>query len=122
MTVDGRGMQFVADCMWCTPLGMYINGQAKAAFAQTTEWVKIRGDQLAARDGRYHVRVTADLWEAHFFDYLSLIVVDHPADTDIWADERFALTPTTPTLHVTAPPRPVARARDDEGRDVTEVV
>jgi hypothetical protein len=121
-TDDGRGMQFVTDFMWSTPLGMYVNGHAGAGFAQTEEWVKIRGDQLVPRDGRYHVRATADLWETHFFDHLSLIVVDHPADTDIWADERFALAPTAPSLHVTAPPRPVARAWDDQGRDVTEVV
>jgi cytochrome c-type biogenesis protein CcmH/NrfG len=122
-TWDGRGMCFVADFMWGTPLGMYINAQATGGLTQQTEeWVKIRGDQLAPRDGRYNVRVTADLWETHFFDHLSLIVVDHPADTEVFADERFALTPQKPSLHVTGPPRPVARARDDLGQDVTETV
>ncbi len=121
-TWDGRGMQFVADFMWGTPLGMYVNAQAPGGFLQTEERVKIRGDQLVPRDGRYDVRVTADLWETHFFDHLALIVVDHPDDTDIFVDERFALGPTTPAVHVTAPPRPVARARDDQGQDVTEVV
>ena len=121
-TDDGHGMCFVADFMWNTPLGMYINGQAKADFAQTEEWVKIRGDQLVPRDGLYHVRATADLWETHFFDRLALIVVDHPADTDIWADERFALGPSQPKLYVTQPPRPVAHAEDDRGEDVTEIV
>jgi tetratricopeptide (TPR) repeat protein len=121
-TWDGRGMQFVADFMWGTPLGMYVNAQAKGGFAQTEEWVKIRGDQLVPRDGRYDVRVTADLWETHFFDYLSLIVVDHPDGTEVFADERFALAPEKPGLHVTGPPRPVARAWDDGGQDVTDVV
>ncbi|HEX5268961.1 MAG TPA: VCBS repeat-containing protein [Gemmataceae bacterium] len=121
-TWDGGTMQFVTDFMWSTPLGMYINAQANGGFAQTEEWVKIRGDQLVSRDGRYEVRVTADLWEAHFFDRLALIVVDHPADTEVFADERFALVPQKPALHVTAPPRPVARALDDHGNDVTEIV
>jgi tetratricopeptide (TPR) repeat protein len=121
-TWGGRVMQFVADFMWGTPLGMYVNAQAKGGFAQTEEWVKIRGDQLVPRDGRYDVRVTADLWETHFFDHLSLIVVDHPEGTEVFADERFALAALKPSLHVTAPPRPVARARDDRGEDVTEIV
>ncbi len=47
----------------------------------TEDWVKIRGDQLAARDGAYDLRITAELWETHFFDLVSLLVVDHPADT-----------------------------------------
>jgi tetratricopeptide (TPR) repeat protein len=121
-TWDGKGMQFVADFMWGTPLGMYVNAQAKGGFAQTEEWVKVRGDQLVPRDGLYDVRVTADLWETHFFDHLSLIVVDHPEGTEVFADERFALAPQKPALHVTTPPRPVAHARDDRGRDVTEIV
>src|SRR5207245_11733213 len=64
-TYDGRGMQFVTDFMWSTPLGMYINAQAKGGFLQTTEWVKIRNDQLVPRDGFYDLRVTGNLWEAH---------------------------------------------------------
>jgi tetratricopeptide (TPR) repeat protein len=121
-TDDGHDMQFVADFMWGTPLGMYINAQAKGGFAQTEERVKIRGDQLVPRDGSYDVRVTADLWETHFFDHLSLIVVDHPADTEVFVDERFSIKPSPPAVHVTAPPRPIARALDDRGQDVTDIV
>ena len=29
-------------------------------------------------DGVYDVRITAELWETHFFDHVSLLVVDHP--------------------------------------------
>ena len=53
-----------------------------------------RGDQLAPRDGDYDVRITAELWETHFFDHVSLMVVDHPADTEVFVDERFS--PSTP--------------------------
>jgi len=121
-TYDGRGMQFVTDFMWSTPLGMYINAQAKGGFLQTTEWVKIRNDQLVPRDGFYDLRVTGNLWEAHYYDHMALMVVDHPADTEIYADERYFLTPTKPQLFVTEPPRPIARAWDDNGQDVTETI
>jgi hypothetical protein len=121
-TWDGHAMQFVADFMWGTPLGMYVNAQAKGGFLQTEERVKIRGDQLVPRDGRYEIRVTADLWETHFFDHLSLIVMDHPGDTDVFVDERFALAPEKPEVRVMTSPRPVARALDDCGSDVTDIV
>ncbi len=119
---DGSGVHFVTDFMWSTPLGMYINAQDKGGFLQTTDWVKVRGDQLAARDGHYDLRVLADLWETHYYDHMALIVVDHPPGTEIYTDERFFLTPTKPEVFVTEPPRPVALARDDNGTDVTDVV
>ncbi len=84
--------------------------------------MKIRGDQLRPRDGFYDVRITADLWETHFFDHVHLAVVDHPADAEMWVDERFFLTPTAPRLYWTKPARPIARAVDDNGDDVTDVV
>ena len=115
-------MQFVTDILWSSPLGLYINAQDRGGIAQTTDWVKVRGDQLKPRDGLYDVRITADLWETHYFDHVHLTVVDHPADTEMYVDERFFLTPTTPQLYLTKPPRPVARAVDDNGDDVTDVV
>ena len=105
-----------------TPLGMYANDQNLGDFPQTTEWLKIRGEHLVPRDGCYDVRVHANLWETDYFDQLALIVVDHPAGTEIHVDERFFLAPTPPQLHVTTPARPVARAWDHHGQDVTELV
>jgi hypothetical protein len=50
-TWNGERFVFVADFMWSTPLGMYINSQNNGRLGRTTEWVKVRGDQLAPRDG-----------------------------------------------------------------------
>jgi tetratricopeptide (TPR) repeat protein len=119
---DGRTMEFVTDFMWNTPLGMFINAQDTGGIVQTEEWVKIRGDQLEAHDGFYGLRVTANLWEAHYYDYMTLMVVDHPPDTEIFTDERFFFKPTTPKVYVTGPLHPIAQARDDLGNDVTEIV
>jgi hypothetical protein len=119
---DGSGVHFVTDFMWSTPLGMYINAQDKGGFLQTTDWVKVRGDQLVPRHGYYDLRVTAELWETHYYDYMALIVVDHPPGTEVYVDERFAVAPMEPKVYVTVPPHPVARAWDDNGRDVTDLV
>ena len=75
---NGHAMSFVTDLLWRSPLGLRINAQATADVLMTEDWVKVRGDQLAPRDGAYDLRVTAELWETHFFDLVSLLVVDHP--------------------------------------------
>lgn len=121
-TWDGKRFVFVTDFMWSTPLGMYINAQDKGGILQTKEWVRVRGDQLVPRNGQYEVRVNANLWETHYFDHLALHAVDHPVGTELFVDERFALEPSQPALHLTDPTRPVARARDHFGQDVTDVV
>ena len=49
---DGTGMRFVTDFLWRSPLGLRINAQDTAGVTQTEDWVKIRGDQLVARERR----------------------------------------------------------------------
>ncbi len=49
---NGREMGFVTDLIWRSPLGLRINAQATADVLMTEDWVKVRGDQLAPRDGR----------------------------------------------------------------------
>lgn len=121
-TYDGEKMQFVTDFIWRSPLGLRINAQDTASVMMTEDWVKIRGDQMKARDGFYDLRITTELWETQFFDHVSLMVVDHPAGTEVFVDERFAFPPPALAIYPTAPPRPVSRAWDDRGRDVTDVV
>ncbi len=121
-TFDGEGMQFVTDFLWRTALGLRINAQGKAAVIHSEDWIKIRGDQLAPRDGFYDVRITADLWETHFFDQVALMVVDHPEGTEVFVDERFTLPAPQPAVYAMRPLRPVAWARDHAGRDVTALI
>ena len=119
---DGRQMSFVTDLIWRSPLGLRIDAQDTAAAMQTRDWVKVRADQLAPRDGYYDLRVTAELWETHYFDYLSLMTVDHPAGTQVFVDERFAIPQPPLTLYLTSEPQPVTQAWDEHGNDVTDIV
>jgi tetratricopeptide (TPR) repeat protein len=120
---DGQAVTFVTDFLWRSPLGLRINAQDTAGVTQTEDWVRIRGDQLAPRDGRYDVRITAELWETHFFDHVSLLVVDHPDGTETFVDERFsAASPPRLAVQALRAPRAVTRAVDDQGRDVTALV
>jgi len=120
---DGQRMAFVTDFLWRSPLGLRINAQDTAGIGQTEDWVRIRGDQLAPRNGTYDLRITAELWETHFFDLVSLLVVDHPADAEVFVDERFAGgQPQKRAVQAVRNLRPVLRANDDRGRDVTDLI
>lgn len=116
------GIKFVTDFIWRSPLGLRINAQDTAGVVQTRDWVKVRGDQLKARDGCYNLRITADLWETHFFDEIKLMTVDHPLGTEVNVDERFAIPPPPLAVQAMTPPQPIVRATDDKGQDVTAVV
>ena len=119
---DGSGLRFVTDVLWRSPLGMRINAQDTAGVTQTEDRVLIRGDQLAPRDGQYDLRITAELWETHFFDHASLLIVDHPEDTEVFVDERFARDPAPLDPIVTGRSQPITGAWDDAGTDVSDLV
>ncbi len=120
---DGAGMRFVTDFLWRSPLGLRINAHDTAGVTQTEDWVKVRGDQLVARDGAYDVRISAELWETHFVDHISLLVVDRPEDVEVFVDERFVpVAPPALAVHAMRAPRPVARAWDESGAEVTDLV
>ncbi|MCY4170141.1 MAG: FG-GAP-like repeat-containing protein [Bacteroidetes bacterium] len=121
-TWNGEEMTFVTDFIWRSPLGLRINAQETAGIMTTEDWVKISGDQLQPQNGYYDVRITAELWETHFFDHVSLKVVDHPIGTEIFVDERFAFPPPELKIHVTSELQPIVGAWDDGGHDLLETV
>jgi FG-GAP-like repeat/ASPIC and UnbV len=118
---NGREMAFVTDLIWRSPLGLRINAQAAADVVVTEDWVKVRGDQLAARGGAYDLRITAELWETHFFDLVSLMIVDHPAGTEVFVDERFAVPAPALKVIATGPVQSFAWVHDDRGHDVSDL-
>ncbi len=121
-TWNGHRMQFLKDVgPWGSALGLNVNAQGKGVYP-TGEWFKIAGDELQPHDGYYDLRITAEYWETYYMDHYSLLVVDHPADTEVFADERFALPPPPSKVIATHSSRPFAHAWDDQGRDVTDVV
>ncbi len=120
---NGRQMRFVMDTVpWGSAIGLRIDNIGTAAIAATTEWYKIPGDELVPRNGYYDMRITGELWETYYYDYLSLMVVDHPQGTAIFTDERYAVPPVKLAVTATGIPRAIARATDDDGNDITETL
>ncbi|MBZ5648912.1 MAG: FG-GAP-like repeat-containing protein [Acidobacteriia bacterium] len=120
---NGKEMEFVKDAVpWGSAIGLRINTLGSAQIAATGEWYKIGRDQLVPHDGFYDIRVTAELWEVYYYDYLALMTVDHPAGTEIFVDERFVIPPAKLGITTVKTPHQIARAIDDDGQDVTELV
>src|SRR3984893_14621981 len=120
---NGKQMEFVKDAVpWGSAIGLRINTLGSAQIATTGEWYKIGRDQLVPHDGFYDIRVTAELWEVYYYDYLALMAVDHPAGTEIFVDERFAIPPPKLGFTTVAIPHKIVRATDDNGQDVTDIV
>ena len=120
---NGKQVEFVKDAVpWSSAIGLRINTIGTARVEATEEWYKISHDQLVPRDGYYDLRITAELWETYYYDQLSLKVVDHPAGTDIFVDERFVIPQPKPVITTVSTPHPIASAIDDNGQDVTSTV
>jgi len=67
-------------------------GGGKSAFAPpgaSQEYVRIAGDALKPRGGRYVLQLTEELWETAYADEVKLLAVDHPDSVDVFVDERF---------------------------------
>ena len=120
---NGKRMEFVKDTApWGSAIGLRINTLGSAKIAATGEWYKIGRDQLVPHDSYYDLRITAELWEVYYYDYVALMPVDHPEGTEIFVDERFVIPPAKLGFTTVATPHPIARATDDNGQDVTKLV
>lgn len=120
---NGKQMEFVKDTVpWGSAIGLRINSIGAARVEATEEWYKIGHDQLIPRDGFYDLRITGELWETYYYDSLRLMAVDHPAGTEVFTDERFAVPAVKLAVTAVGEPQPIARAVDDNGQDVTETL
>ncbi len=121
---DGERFAFVSDLLWGAPLGLPV---APGAYAGSHPQEIVRLD-VEPVDGLYQLRITEELWEAAYFDVTRLWVVDTPQELEVASNLRIVpgdpIPNGEPTERVLASRdlRPVARAWDGAGRDVTHQV
>ncbi|MGH9941609.1 MAG: FG-GAP-like repeat-containing protein [Pyrinomonadaceae bacterium] len=115
---NGERFEFITDFMGGGELGYWAAPGIRAR-PDPDEYVRIRGDQLKAKDGRYELRVTNELEEALFLDHLQLVAVAHPEGTEVYPNEGLGSELAGPLkLFATRNAHPPVAARDDAGRDV----
>ncbi|MDB4883571.1 MAG: ASPIC/UnbV domain protein, partial [Gemmatimonadetes bacterium] len=122
-TWDGTRFRFVTDAMWRSalgmPLGLMGGNTAFAPAGASQEYLRIPGDALVPRDGRYLLQLTEELWETAYADKLELVAVDHPDSIDVFVDETFVPPgPVKLRLFEVARKTLPRSATDERGADV----
>src|SRR3989475_3932034 len=127
-TWDGTRFRFITDMMWRSALGMPLGIMGRnAAYAPagaSQEYIRIPGEALQPRNGRYVLQVTEELWETAYLDQLRLLAVDHPDSVEAFVDERFLPPLGHPRLQPfpTVHRRPPLAAVNENGADVLDEV
>jgi hypothetical protein len=121
-TWNGKGFEFITDFLGGGEMGDWV-GPGAWNTPDPDEYVRIRGDQLQPRDGRYELRITNELEEAMFLDRAQLLAIDHPDDVDVFPNEGLK-EPPRPSfkLYATKGAHVPRRAVDDHGHDVTALI
>lgn len=114
---NGERFEFVTDFMGGGEMG-HLDAPGIYNAPDPDEYVRIRGDLLKERNGRYELRVTNELEEALFLDYLQLIAVAHPQDVEVYPNEGLTDPPPRFKLFTTRNAHAPAAAVDEHGHDV----
>ena len=97
---DGNEYAFVTDVLWPSALGMplgIMGGEPLYAFPNSTdEYLWMPGEKVHARDGKYTLQFTTELWESPYLDKINLVVLDHPESVDVYINETFTPPPYPP--------------------------
>ena len=104
--------------LWAAPVGLQF---AEGVLAPTRDWefLKIDGDRLKAKNGEYLLSLTEELWEIGYIDSVRLLAIDHPADVEIFSNEKVGPSDLAEfQVHTVKSPKTPLAAVDQRGRDV----
>jgi hypothetical protein len=116
-TWNGERFEFVTDFLGAGEMG-YWEAPGVRSVPDPTEYVRIRGEQLRPRDGRFELRITNELEEALFLDRVQLLAIAHPLDVDVYPNEGMTSPPKEFRLLAVAD-QWTPSAFDDRGHEVT---
>ena len=97
-TWNGKTYEFISDVLGITPLGLPMAPGMPGSGPMMVppdhdEYVLVKGEQLVPKDGVYELCFTEELREVTYLDRIRLDVVDHPADVEVFPNERFSFPP-----------------------------
>ncbi len=122
-TWNGTRFEFVTDFMGGGEMGAWLAPGVRNV-PDPDEYVRLRRDQLAPRNGRYELRMTNELEEALFVDRLQLVAIAHPAGVEVYPNEglRSPAERRPLTIHTAHHPRPPIAVTDHHGHDMLDRV
>jgi hypothetical protein len=116
---NGEKYEFLGDMLGPGILGHWV-APDKRNTPDPDEYLKVNGAQLTAKDGKFEFRMVEPMEELDYLDQARLIAVDHPADVEVYPNERFMSEPPFPKFQViaSAGARPLAGAWDDKSKSI----
>ena len=121
-TWNGTRFEFITDFLGGGEMGYLEDPPGERNTPDPVEYVRIGGDQLVPRDGKYEIRITNELEESMFLDRVQLIAVAHPRGVEVYPNAGLRSTPEPFRLITTRNAQPPIAATDDTGRDVRDVL
>jgi Tfp pilus assembly protein PilF len=116
---NGREYEFVADMIGSGVVGHWV-GPAERNVADSDEYLKVSGSSVRRRDGLLSFRFMEPMEETVYLDQVRLLAIDHPAEEEVFPNERFVSAPPFPDFRVIVSrgARPPLAAWDDAGHNV----
>ncbi|MFQ5589702.1 MAG: FG-GAP-like repeat-containing protein [Phycisphaerae bacterium] len=118
---NGTRFQLVNEILGIGPLGVPMSPGVYYPL-DDTELTKIAAHELAPKNGYYELRLTEELNEITYADQITLRVVDHPAELEVFPNEMFSSPPPEDKFFAVADQRPPLTAVDEQGRDVLPLI
>lgn len=118
---DGDHYRFVTDILGASPMGLYASDE-RLVEADSEELVWIGSEEnFRPRDSNYVLQVTSEMREVVYLDEAKLVVVDHPAGTEVHSSSKMVPgRPFPPCEIITLQhQQPLRRATRSDGVDVT---
>ena len=118
---DGEQFRFITDLLGAAPLGLPV---AEGVYipADTEEIVWIGNEALfPPKDGQHILQITEELREVLYLDEAKMMIVDHPAGTEVHSTSKLVPGPPFPEhkLRTYGHARSVKSAKRNDGADVT---
>jgi tetratricopeptide (TPR) repeat protein len=117
-TWNGEKFEFITDFLGGGEMG---NWQEAGAYhyPDSDEFVRIAPGKLKPKNGKYEIRVTNELEEVLFVDYLKLVAVEHDAGAEVYPNEGLGIpTAGKRILYTTRGERAPLSAVDTDGKNV----
>lgn len=120
---NGHGYEFIADMIGPGVVGHWIAPRERDV-PDPDEYLKVSGHSVKARNGLLSFRFLEPMEETVYLDQVRLLAIDHPAEYEVFPNERFVSAPPFPEFRVIASQnaQPPVEAWDDHGRDVLKLI